>query len=76
MQIVMIEWEDSCSNHGWTEISNATYCKPAPCVTAGIVIHEDSNKITVGLTVGEGTFSESMTIPRGCIKRIRKLKVS
>ena len=77
MQIAMIEWEDSCSETGWHR-KDAGIDVAAKCITVGFLTCEDNDKVVISLSscLTTGNIGDTMTIPRGCIKRIRKLKVS
>ena len=74
-KIVLIEWEDSNVIHGWhpdTDCPNEI----AHCRTVGIVQFEDDTKIT--LSMGDsnyGSILEPITIPKGCITKIKELRV-
>ena len=77
MQIIMIEWEDSCTEPTWHR-RDSGLDTTASCVSVGVMVHEDTSKITIfqSISITTGNIGDTITIPRGCIKRIRKLKVS
>ena len=76
MKMVLVEWNDSFFTHGWRGKDEFRDLGIAPCVSVGVVVSEDDNKITLVLSMGEENYADSMTIPKGCIKRIRRLKVN
>ena len=77
MKLVMIEWEDSCSELGWHK-RDVGLDIVAHCVSVGILTQENSSGVTISHSMSSttGSICDAVTIPRGCIKRIRKLKVS
>ncbi len=76
MKLVLVEWKDpTCwATHGW-EDREPWIEKPLSCISVGILLHEDKDNIHVVLNLTEGKQCEGEVLPRGCIKRIRPLKV-
>lgn len=73
MRIALIEWVDSSSNSGWHEPGNEDI---AHCITVGVVYSENSERITLFTSKSHfGNHCDSISIPKVCIKRIRKLGV-
>ena len=75
----MIEWLDSTSNHGWTTPSDSeTLLDLGKNLSLGIVVSETQDNLLVishkDLTAGN--YLNPTTIPKGCIKRVRQLKIS
>ncbi len=72
--IVLIEWSDShFARFGWTLNDSEEHI--TDFVTVGIIKREDDKEIEVVPNWGSEFKSQGTTIPKGCIKRIRKLKV-
>ena len=74
MTIVQIEWEDSNVTHGW-RLSDL-FDDVAHCKLWGKLINETEDKITIAFGESNcGSIMETITIPKGCIKSIKKLRV-
>ena len=75
MKIVLIKWEDSNVTHGWI-LKDTNNNNVAHCQTVGILQAEDENKVTIAMGESDcGSVLEKITIPKGCIKSIRQLRV-
>lgn len=75
-KMVLIEWVDSNIMHGWRISEEANEDTVAHCKTVGFLKSQDDEKIT--LVMGESDFGsviECITIPKGCIKSIKELRV-
>ena len=73
----MVEWDDSFVNTDWHPIGKG-YEGISECVTFGVLIEEGAKSVTVVPSISNtsGQVVGTMSIPRGCIKRIRSLKVA
>ena len=76
-KLAIILWKDA-SNHAveWRENISS---KLATIVSVGFIVHESTKAITLVQSVcvkgpGKGSSNNAMTIPMGCIKRIREIK--
>ena len=76
MKIALIEWDDSFSTSGWRDDDEIQDIDVAKCISIGIPKEETKHKITLLASRGNNQFSGTVTIPKGCIKRIRYLKVN
>ena len=73
-KIYLIEWNDANVMHGWRldDIDDNV----AKCRTVGIFKSEDDISITLKFgDSGYGTIMETITIPKVCITKIRKLRI-
>ena len=75
LNMVLIEWTDSNITNGWHHKgcgeNHLAYCR-----AVGILIGEDERGVTVAMGEGEGEMIlEGLTIPKGCILSIKKLRV-
>ncbi len=72
---VLVEFDDSNVTHGWQ--SDNEICEDVShCRVVGILKYEDGKKIEVALGDSDcGSKLETITIPKGCITQIRKLRV-
>lgn len=73
MEIIMIEWNDPCSIDNWHE--RGYFGHTTPCVSCGIKTNEDEEDIEVSLNLNLRNKSDCISIPKGSIRRIRRLKV-
>ena len=73
-KIVLVEWEDSNVIHGWQHgedvVNQLVHCR-----TVGIVQFEDDHIMTVAMGDSDcGSVLEPITIPKGCITKIKELR--
>ena len=74
MKLFMVEWTDSCSDGGWRPKENDL--SPAHCVTVGFLQFNEEDSIIIAQSKSDsGNWADRVTIPRGCIIRMRQLKV-
>jgi len=76
MELVLIEWIDSAFMQGWMLKDKVKEHTISRIASVGILIHEDAEKITIVQDVSnKDDAADGITIPKCCIKRIRKLRV-
>ena len=74
-KLVLVEWDDSNVEAGWVHIPCADR-DVAHCRTPGILLFEDDKKVVIAFGDSNcGMVHETLTIPKGCITRIRELRV-
>lgn len=74
-KIVLIDWVDSNCIHGWRpdDCKDDTF---ANCRSVGILKYADDEKVTIALGESDcDSVFETITIPRGCIKGMKFLRV-
>ena len=77
MRLCLIEWIDSTvSCFDWTTKDDFSQAHVGECWTVGFISKETEVAITIGTSRGKTSKILETTIPRGCIKRIRYLKVA
>jgi len=75
-QMVYILWHDAQSEGpGWVA-SEDINTELAVCHSIGFIHIEDKEKITILQSYGESDVSQSLTIPKGWIIKIKKLRTS
>lgn len=73
--IVIVEWEDAESGHGWEEVEGETDHAIPIVYTCGYLIKELEKSLTVASTVDfQGTSNARLKIPRGMVKTIKYLR--
>ena len=76
-QAVFIEWEDSCSwgAQRWRDVGDSKELKPSLIQSVGFLLHADKQLVRItGHLDDNDNESACFVIPRGCIKRMRRLK--
>jgi len=73
MKIVLVEWDDSASISTWTSRDMSVHIDP--CVSIGILKKEDDKEIEIVPNLTEDLKLSPIAIPKGTIKRIRRLKL-
>ena len=76
MKMVMVEWDDSYTEYGWNQKEYYKEIRPTYPVSIGVLVVDNKECITLIQTLSNSQYTGSITIPRGCIKRIRYLKVA
>jgi hypothetical protein len=74
-KFVRVDWVDACSNSGWHSPEKPTDL--AKIVSFGYLVKEDKDKVVLAasLDLRMDGIGDSIAIPKGCITRIRTLKV-
>ncbi len=75
MKLVLVEWDDTLADIRWARIEDLN---TAPMVSVGCLVREDDKKIVLSSMFGRegiGDHNCVQAIPRGCVKKIRQLKV-
>ena len=76
-KLVEVDWVDSASRGRWDSLANYKKEVTAYCRSAGYLIANTKRHIIVLQTQGANTINDALdaiTIPKGCILKIRKLK--
>ena len=72
-KFVIVDWVDSAVEHGWQ--SEEPISEPLRCKSAGWLMHDgDSCKVISAHISEAGGYIDPMTIPIGCIRKIRVVK--
>ncbi len=75
MKKVIVKWEDSNVVHGW-QMNGETPYELALCESIGYVQFEDDIKLALIQTISNfGAYMGVLSIPKGCIKSIKELRV-
>ena len=75
MQIVEVEWEDSCAEMGWHTPRDIKGYDVSHCRSVGYLLGKDRKKVVILQSASDSpSFCEALTIPRGNVKKITYLK--
>lgn len=80
LKLVWIEWDDSLGGGGWCHIS-VHKSEVSRCVSSGVLIEDHKDHVTVSCSVSIGedgsirSVCDAITIPRCCIRRIKRIKM-
>ena len=76
MKLVLIQWEDAFAHSvDWVPHDSVTEAIPIKCITCGVLSRETDDFVTVHLSHNAHNYSQALTIPKGCIKKMWQLKV-
>ena len=76
MKLVLVEWKDAFSGCTmWVNREDDIDLHLVGAVCGGILYKETEDSISVVLCLNKVNYSQAITIPKGCIKRMWKLKV-
>jgi len=74
LKTVEVIWEDSFFGIGeWLALEELKKLPTAQCRSCGYLLYKDREKVILVLNAGNGTASQPIAIPRGCIKQIKEL---
>ena len=74
MKMVLVEWNDAFSDGGWR--SPVDDLPVSNCITIGLLMYDNPEKVTIVQSKSDsGSYTDRISIPRGCIKRIRYLRI-
>lgn len=78
MKLVLVEWDDIVTDGGWKPRSAPL--ELAKCFSVGVLIEDRKDAIVIAQSKasfddGAHCVSDRCIIPKGCIKRMRKLKI-
>lgn len=77
MKLVLIQWEDSFFGVGeWQRFDELKSLPVAHCISCGLLLHETEDKVILIMNRGGTTGSQPIAIPRGCVKKMWKLRVN
>ncbi len=75
MQVVKVEWIDSCCDEGWKSRDVAGRHTCSNCTTVGYLFRKNRTQVSIVQSTSDtGQVSEIMAIPRRCIKKITRLE--
>lgn len=76
MKIVLVEWTDAYSGcTSWIDRNNTEEMKIVRGFSAGLLYKETETEVSLVLSMNPAHYSQAITIPKGCITRIRTLEV-
>ena len=76
MKRVEIEWEDSCLINDWLTEEQVMLIGNPQALHIGYLVNEDDNSYTLVMGYSDsGLYHARFTIPKGCVKSIKTLRV-
>lgn len=71
-RVVLVEWDDTSSNAKWTDREEAMKREPLRCLTIGLLIVDEAEKVSVAASLCDETnsFADVTIIPRGTIHKV------
>lgn len=75
MKKVEIQWIDSkAAPNEWEYIENIESLEPVKCTSIGFLIEDTPEYKTIVNTLSKSQILGRITIPSGCIKKVKKLR--
>lgn len=72
--LVEVEWEDSNSHGNWGSKDEYAKLTTAQCRSVGYLLRSDRKEIHLVQSVDtKGKMADSISIPRGCVRRIKRI---
>lgn len=77
LKLVEVEWEDTLTRTGWEAQEVHENAGTMSCKSVGYLLRRDKDSLSMAATIApsDGTALASITIPAGCIKRVRYVYV-
>jgi len=76
VKLAIVEWYDVYSATGhWANRNDLSNAHTEKAISVGILYREDNKDLTICTNLSGNQYSQTITIPKGCIDRIRYLKV-
>ena len=73
MKLVIIEWYDSCLGNTWVNREYREHIDKV--VSFGVIVREDDKEIELNPNITPDHKLYQMAIPKGCIIRMRRIKI-
>lgn len=74
LPLIVVEWDDTTSSGNWKDEKECGH-SPTHCVSVGWKVTADRRFVTITtMRDGESLCNDRQTIPRGCIRSIRRLE--
>lgn len=73
---VLVDWVDPASTGRWRDREDAEQFRAAKCRSAGFLVSKNAKWVVLALSQGDAQVDDvldTLTIPRGCVTRIRRL---
>jgi hypothetical protein len=77
LQMVRVEWVDSCSDEGWFKINSLRAKEPtvSHCTTVGFLLKKDRDKVCIVQNMSDtGSVGDLMAIPRRAVNKLTILR--
>ena len=76
-QLILVDWIDAYHDTSWQEEGEARQRPDIDCQTIGFYLKHDEELFWMSATMSAGKKAQrdSIVIPAGCLKKIRKVKI-
>ena len=72
--IVEVTWVDSAFNRGWGSHENKVRdMNIETCRTVGFLLAKTTREVKVAQSLSDDSFADGISIPRECVRRIKRL---
>ena len=73
--LVVVEWSDAAHEFGWIEGDGKQESDELTIVTSvGFLLHKSKGQVKICQTVAPGSHAQTLSIPRGMVKSITRIK--
>ena len=73
--LIIVEWDDVSGASGWVTEESVKKTEPIGCTSVGWKLKSTPKKLVICASKNDaGDFADRNTIPKGCIKSIRRLE--
>ena len=72
--LLLVSWMDIIDKSSWTSDAEAQTMQPMLCKNIGWFVNSDKDSIRLTHSVAEDGEKSIFVLPKGCIKKIQKIK--
>lgn len=74
-RLIRVEWDDAATTGNWRNPSEMGREERLQCQSVGHVVRSNKQEVVLALSISEsGNMSDTIAIPRGCIRKVRRLE--
>ena len=74
-QLIIVEWDDTTGSSAWVSEEGVKKTEPFGCTSVGWKLKSTPKKLVICASKNDvGDYADRNTIPKGCIKSIRRLE--
>ena len=73
--LIIVEWDDVSGSSGWASEEGVKKVEPIHCTNVGWKLKSTAKKLVICASKSDmGDYSDRCTIPKGCVRSIRRLE--